>query len=225
VDRDTAVAQIISDLKHSGIESTVITDLQLAQNELELEFHPWFLLKHTNTLENDATDLFKIPLPADWLRESDEHRGLYLLDDDGNRTNLIEKDDWTAIARAQLDENVANRDGTPTHYAIVGDEIWLGPLFPTEQHLFEMHYLKKDAVLSTNIENEWLAHAPEVLKSKAALRTAAGLRDGDAAQLFLTRLEGAPQLGIKGALQILREMDEQRKTAGSNPRMRYVGVR
>lgn len=223
MDRDTAISEIIVDLKHTGIESTIITDMQLAQQELELEFHPWFLLTHTNTLQNDASDFYKIDLPSNWICESEEHLGLWMLDSSGNRQYFIEKDDLHAILRAQSEYSVNNRNGVPTHYAIVGDEIRLGPLEPSEQHTFEMWYHAKDTVLSSNVENDWLANAPEVLKSKTGLRTAAGLRDGDAAQLFLTRLEGNAQFGIKGALQILREMDEQRKTAGSNPRMRYTG--
>ncbi len=225
MDRDTAVSQIISDLKHSGIESTVITDLQLAQAELELEFHPWWLLKNDATLQNLAGTLDTITLPSDWLVESEEHRGLWRLDASGNRTDFIDKDDWQAIARSQLGLNVANRNGNPTHYAIVGSEIRLGPLFPEAQETFEIWYYAADTVLSTNVENGWLANAPEVLKSKTGLRTALGLRDTDAVAFFLARLEGDPTRRVKGAMQILREMDEQRKLAGSSPRMRYSGER
>ncbi len=50
-----------------------------------------------------------------------------------------------------------------------------------------MLYYKRDAVLTTNIENEWLKYAPWVIGGRTGFNLGHALRDTDARDFFATK--------------------------------------
>jgi len=199
----------------SGLASQCISELQQAQIELEqLSELPWFLLSTQADVTNLATALDTINLPTGFIRMYEEdHFWLYTTTQTDPWIELFEND-WKSIKEAQ-GNYTATFSGTPGHYAIVGSNIYIGPLVPTEQKTFKMRYYKKATTLSTNVENNWLANAPEVLISYAGIRVAAFHTRDEKAEAAFTR-------SLSVSLSLLNDANEQRKHSNRSYVMEYA---
>jgi len=159
MDRDTAVATIArrlgnrTDLTRLGI----VDEMQLAQTRLENEILeiPWFLLSEVSQATT-TVDEERLEIPSDFLKEHEEGT-LFLYDSSLD-------DPWVGLEKHDWDDIVAKytTTGQPKVYALVGKYFRLGPV-PDAAYEMKMIYFKHDTVLSTNIENLWLEHVPELL--------------------------------------------------------------
>lgn len=159
--RDEAVSIIKGRLARwndTVLGTHIIVELKQAQQRAEMDATlPWFLLTESSYAATVA-DEERTELPADFLREAEED-ALWVEDTDATWTQL-KKDDYAAI-RTRWTET-----GLPRRYAIVGEYLRLRPVPDTVYNL-HMIYYGKDTVLSTNIENKWLANVPELLIADA----------------------------------------------------------
>lgn len=164
-------------------DGTILTELQQTQGELEKGAAargeiPWFLKNDIfdsgSALANDATNLDRIDMPSNFLREFD---GGTLWQYDSSETNP-----WIELKKApDIESLLAARDGyssltgVSTAYVIEGSYIVLGPLYPDSVKSYRWAYYKKDTVISTSPDtaNLWLTHAPEVLMHHACINLAA----------------------------------------------------
>lgn len=179
--RDEAVTRIQNGLGFTSSASTyIISRLQEAQRELEKgKTLPKFLLQEDQTLTLvDGTST--VALPTGFIRKSENDPIRYLPTGEETPYYLVERQFASALtAYAQTDAS------GPKVYAIRKATI---EFFPTADRTYSLtwSYYKHDAVLSTNIENEWLKaeNAPEWLIGEAGYRIAFDRRDKDAMALF-----------------------------------------
>lgn len=161
MDRDTAVTILKGRLARwndTVLTNYIIAELKAAQARAELHVTlPWFLLTES-TYTTTTIDDERVELPSDFLREAEED-AFWLTDADGNEVEL-RKDDYNGIKNRWPDS------GQPRRYALVGRYFRLRPV-PDLAYTVRMIYYGKDAILTTNIENKWLEHAPEVLIAEA----------------------------------------------------------
>lgn len=175
--RDTAIEVIMARLgNRKGLEETAIREMQLAQDRLltagEL---PWFL--ETTDAPVTVAESNTIALPALYQRTTED--GLWIIDSDGNN-NKVEKIDYPALQQLWA----GNASSTLSdRYALWGTTI---VLFPTPNAVFTLtHYFySKGAILTTNIENLWLQHAPDLLIAETGIVMAQFTRDETAVNLF-----------------------------------------
>lgn len=184
--RTEAVAVIARRLGNkAGVDTQIIDELKLAQTMLEHGPElPWFLLKASSglvTVANTQT----VAVPSDFLREYDETGGLRVLDPtDSNKPKQLEKEDYQTLRNSTWLEET----GLPTHYALVGRSWYLFPK-PDAVYSLEELYYGQDNLLTTDIENDWLKEAPDLLIASAGLPIAMFLRDKDAVSLFSDMLK------------------------------------
>lgn len=181
--RDVAVQRISDGLGfwpagHSK-EATIILRMQEAQRDLERgKTLPRFLLQVDQTL-NLLAGGFSVSLPAGFLRDSDESP-IHYFDDDAFPVYLARK------YFIEVDKNFQTALGdtaAPTTYAIRGADIQFDSYADQAYTLYWSFYKAAD-LLTSNIENAWLANAPEWLIGFAGKRMAADVRDADAVSLF-----------------------------------------
>lgn len=178
--RDLAVsiaARRIGFRTDTDVTDALTAELQAVQSELEGGvqlanggvFLPWFLL--TEIASNTSTpDEPRVLVPADFLMETDEgEAALWLVDTEGKDVALS-KDAYAALHAANPDP------GQPKAYALVGQYFRLVPT-PNAIYPLKIIYYAKDQDLSTNIENQWLKYAPELLMAKAIAKVAESLKD------------------------------------------------
>lgn len=178
MDRDTAVSIIMRRLgNRSGIESQIITDMQLAQTELEQATErPWFLLNFRQALVNETSPTDAILLLDDFLTEWKD--GLLEYEDEDGNWHKLDKRDFKALN--QVD---ANNFTAPSFYGITKDRLIIVP-DPAEVLNFRWSYWAKDTVLDSNVENEWLAKVPEVLICATGIKTATFIEAAAKIQAF-----------------------------------------
>lgn len=188
--RDEAVSlmQIVLGFR-TDQSANLITALQAAQTKLESgPTKPWFLLSEKSTTTTVANER-RVALPTSFLLEHEENGLRYIpADTDEDPVRLV-KDSLD-----QLEDYYKNETGSPAGYCVDGNYIRIFPL-PDDAYTLEMYYYKKAAVLSSNIENVWLANAAYYLMGEAGLIVAAALRDKTAIQEFTRwRNEGSALL-------------------------------
>jgi len=180
--RDAAVALIQEQLGfRSDLELNIITHLQLAQLQLEkAPTKPWFLFSADVTLTTVA-DTESVAIPTDFISESDMCVLRYVpADSDGIEDEVDLRKDIYAVLRKTFREV---ESGPPQAYAVVGEFFRFFPL-PDDAYSVHLIHYKKDALLTTNIENQWLEHAPKLLMGVAGKELAAALRDSAAMATF-----------------------------------------
>lgn len=182
--RAVAVAQIQRLLgMRSDLEAEIILELQNAQVDLESEpTLPWFLVSEVSSTTTTA-DEGRVPLPTDFIREAEEEDGggLYWFD-----STADEDEQWRQLEKATLNEIRAayqSSTGEPEAYAIDDEYFRLGPI-PDDTYTLKMVFYQKDDTLNTNIENKWLAKAPELIVGVAGRKIAEAIRDAGALQIF-----------------------------------------
>lgn len=185
--RSAAVALIADRLgQRTGLEAKIITELQMAQMQLEgTEPLPWFL-KQTATLTTTAA-VATVALPDDFIREFEDaaQRGtLWVPNDEGTGYKAMLKDSFQHLMGQDPES------GKPTHYALLGSMAYLFPT-PDAAYALSLYYYANDLKLDSDIKNGWLAYAPDLLVAWAGFNIARFLRDLQAVDLFRADIAGA----------------------------------
>jgi hypothetical protein len=183
--RDEAVAIIQEQLGfRSDLSTNIITNLKLAQTTLEAgPTKPWFLIEEDSYIRTTA-DEPRLPIPSDFLSETDQALLRYVPDDLTDGEVRLIKDDYDVLEKNYLDSLTGTIEtGTPEAYALLGDYFRIFPT-PDDDYLIRQIYYAQDTVLDTNVENGWLKYFPYLLIGKAGGQIAAALRDSTAASTF-----------------------------------------
>lgn len=202
--RDEAVSLMAIQLGFRTDQATnLVTVLKAAQVTLErAPTKPWFLLSeraYINTVANEP----RVKLPTTFLLEHEEN-GLTYIPTGEDPVPLVKEtlDQLKVIYKAN--------EGAPEAYALDGNYFRLFPI-PDAAYVIEMYFYQMDAVLDTNIENQWLKYAPLYLMGEAGMLLSSGLRDKAATDTFMRwRNEGARLLEID---------NEARKHTNTSPQM------
>lgn len=191
MDRDTAVLRINRGLGFlapgHGQTNDVIQCLQEAQRDLERgKTLPKFLLLEDQPLLL-AVGEHEVPLPEDFLR-ADDNNPLYYVADDSHLAHYLQqyryyRDAVHAVASQQRPDQPMQTTDAPWLYVIRKDVIDF-ITFADRSYDLVWNYYRRDAVLTTNIENLWLANAAEWLIGEAGIRMAADKRDKGGIELF-----------------------------------------
>jgi len=208
--RDEAIIRIRRYLGfRTDLQTEIIDALRDAQVELEeAEFLPWFLLVEVASISTTA-DEERVPVPSDFIRESEE-TALWYYDAAADADAR-----WVELKKADIDtlRNVyQDETGVPKAYAL--DQLYFR-IKPTPDAVYTLKlgsYFAQDTVLSTNVENNWLKHVPNLMIGKAGMLVAAPVRDANAyGQFQKMESEGMATL-IKQ--NTAREMANRRLTMG-----------
>ena len=200
MDRDTARTRIQQALAfRTDKEAEIISALQDAQVVLEREaVLPWFLQSEVSSITTVIGEE-RIPIPSDFLREWEEDPLWYFVAGTGG-----DDDAWTELAKEDLAflRKAYPGSGAPIAYAL---DVKYFRIFPTPDAVYplKMVYYKADAVLSSNVENQWLKYFPYLMIGEAGRLFAPALRDKDATTQF-TRwaAEGRAQMLVENEARI-----------------------
>jgi hypothetical protein len=188
--RDEAIVLLKGRLTRSAdtaLDASILLEMRFAQEQIleKLATLPWFLISDELALVTVAsTPTVAVPTNVgavtgrDFLREI-EDEPLQIQDTvDGTWSPLV-KDDLGAIRTEFGDE-----PSTPKKYALVNNNYVLRPIPDAVYNLKTRVYLR-DPRLTTNIENNWLLHAADLLIAETGILIADNyLRDSAAAALF-----------------------------------------
>lgn len=184
--RDSAVSLIAARCgNRTDLDVRIVAELQYAQEVLEQrEFLPWFLLTES------SSPAFTVEVPSTALTgytgfireaENDEMGEAFVIDPD---TAV-----WTKLKKAPLSEllyannSVDAETGLPTRYALTKTDLYISPK-PDKAYTVRFRYYATDTVLSSNIENQWLKYAPDLLIGMAGAAVALYTGNVDAAGYF-----------------------------------------
>ena len=199
--RDTVVQLIQGRLNRTGMETTIISEMQFVQ-EFLLEgtgaFTPWFLASEMANVDAPLGEE-RVLLPTDFLGEIEE-QSLWRYDAT-NVTCPYTELHKTAYDRIILKYEIA---GTPQEYAIVDNYILLRPI-PDTVYNIRMRYYAKDVTLTSNIENKWLKYAADWVMAETGRILAGDYIRNDA-------LEAKFQLEANTARQRVWTRHEARQT-------------
>ena len=179
--RDEAVVEMQNILGYTAIQvEPCQRGLLNAQQRLEAgPIRPWFL-KEDRAYTSCTPGEQRILLPTDFLEE-DEDSALWYHPTDGTQDQEIVKDDLDFLIKNQatiagLDEDDAPIQGIPKFYALSANYFRLFPT-PDAAYTIRMIYFKKDTILDSNIQNNWLKYAPWLLIGEAGLPLSVSSRD------------------------------------------------
>ena len=180
--RSEAIARVHLHLGfRSNLDTEIIDALQDAQVTLEEdEFLPWFLLVEVASISTVA-DEERVPTPADFIRESEE-TALWFYDaaaDEDERWNELEKADIDTLRNVYQDKT-----GEPEAYALDQRYFRIKPIPDAIYTLKLGSYYAQDTVLSSDVENNWLKHVPDLMIGRAGMKLASASRDQVAYQEF-----------------------------------------
>lgn len=184
MDRNSAVTRINAGLgfmeSGNAMESHIIDRLQEAQRDLEKgKTLPKFLILEDQTLslvEGSHT----VALPSDFLRVDDEVP-IHYTPEDSDIPVFLEKKMYADAVLGQLSSSDDAR--APSVYVVRQSTLDFIVEADTDYTLTWNYYAAAE-VLSTNVENLWLLHAPEWLIGEAGYRMAFDARDKDAMAMF-----------------------------------------
>lgn len=180
--RDEAVARIQDGLGFAERQSDkIILRLQEAQRDLEQgKTLPKFLLRENQELTT-ALLANEIALPSDYLRFSDDYTPFYF--SSGFKVNKLKvyKDFYGTFDRSWN----GLRATPPAIFTIRNNVINL--INPADGvYTIFWEYYGKAALLTSNIENDWLENASDWLIGLAGERMARDVRDKDGMAIFST---------------------------------------
>jgi hypothetical protein len=213
--RSEAVAEVQMGLGFTTAKTTeIILALKNAQVNLELRpFLPWFL-KSVETDIATVANTSTVAVPTGFIREfeGDAFYRYVAADDATDEDEDISiYPGWKPLAKG-LDEDF-HKDypgtGVPKAYSVDATNFRLYPT-PDAVYALKIIYYKQAAILATDVENDWLKYAPDLLIGEAGQRLAAGLRDAGAKNYFL-------ELAAKGSAQL-----QQGGEAREHANQRYV---
>lgn len=175
--RNEAVAILkarLGNYTQDSLDTIIINELKLTQIELEeREWLPWFLLSEEAETQTTAGD-WRVPVPGDFLMEW-ETGSLWYYDSSvasgSDPYKDLVKDDWEVIRN---DEDYLT-PGKPKAYDLVGDYFNLAPT-PDATYTLKMVYYKEDTKLDSDVENDWLKHAPSLMIAITGARIAGYVR-------------------------------------------------
>lgn len=188
MNRDAAVLRIREGLGFftgTSRDDAIVAALQAGQRELEKgKSLPKFLLLEDQTLTL-LSGASTVALPTGFIRTFEDEKPHFLPED--STINLF------LLRRLYIDANLAYgrfesgavtvTSGSPKVYVIRKSVIDF--IQPADQNYsITWSYFKKADLLTTNIENAWLANEPDWLIGEAGVRVAAAMRDTDAVSLF-----------------------------------------
>ena len=178
--RSEAVAIVKQVLGYrTNLDATIESNMRLQQTKLELmPTKPWFLLSEISYKVTVAEEP-RVPLPLNFLDEYEEGCLWYMPDDTTKPDVPLTKDGYDVLVKNYLEEV----PGPPEAYALTGNYFRLFPL-PDSTYTIKMLYYKRDAILASDTENQWLKWVPELLIGKTGALTAASLRDFEAVKIF-----------------------------------------
>lgn len=181
--------EIKSVLGNPSNKDTLIQNSIIRTVEGKLEkraFLPWFLISEFNSA-NATVGEERLQVPTDFLREVEEEGTLWIVEDDGELTQL-HKEGSQGVRAAKY----YTGSGKPVVYGLVNDYFRLFPT-PDDTYEFKLTYYKEDAAItfSPDIETAWLKHAPYLVMAHAGLRVAKQSRDPNAITIFKDMLQEA----------------------------------
>lgn len=132
-------------------ELALLQDIKLEQNP----WLPWFLITEiaeTTTTANEE----RIAVPDDFLAEVEEDC-LWLYD---TTQDVV----WYPLKKMDHDDlrRKYPEPGRPKAYALINQYFVLGPV-PDEEFTIKMKYYAQDVSPTTNIQNQWLKYAADVV--------------------------------------------------------------
>ena len=179
MDRDAAVARVHVGLGfRTDMTDQIVLHLQEEQRDLERgKTLPSFMLLEGQTL-NLLEGTRTVAIPADFLRRSNEQMYFYPPTGDG-RSRYIPWREYAAARTAYESYEAAG----PVVAALRTSTI---EFFPTADRDYPItwDYYQKGIILTSNVENLWLQHAPELLIGGAGLRLSRDLRNQAGEKLF-----------------------------------------
>ena len=176
-------------------DAAIIAALQAAQRDLELgKTLPNWLLAFDVAVPVTANTA-AITMPTGFLRFHEEY-DLYYVNSDGYSITLPRKNPEEAV-EAYPELTAVDIGGYPR--VVVLESKTRGRLIPTPTVSFtaRLTYYKSADPLTSDIENAWLANAPNYLIGMAGMAVAGDLRDAGALQRFTTmaKLGGQGYMG------------------------------
>jgi len=198
--RSAAVSKVQQGLSFRRTNETEIIDaLQTAQRDLEMgKTLPWFLLSEDQTMSGTASVAYVTP-PTGWITLDDDAAVKYY-DSSGNYVRRLEKGSFDQLEEVWKGSSIT----TPYAYALRKSTIHVFPT-PTAAFTLKASFYVADTVLSSNVENAWLANAPDLLIAEAGLLMAADLNDEVAGKKFIA-LQARAASALH-AQNIARQMD------------------
>lgn len=184
-------------------DSAIIAALKEAQRILELgQTLPNFLLEFDTPIAVTANSNV-ITLPTGFIRLHDDYDLYYINSDNANvflpRRHYTEAYQAN-VASGEADDSAVidtTNNGYPKVVALLNkSEAVLVPT-PTISFTAYLTYYKAAVVLDSDVENAWLARAPDVLIGMAGMTVAGNLRDKDALSEF-TRRAGMGKKSLMG---------------------------
>jgi hypothetical protein len=194
--RDTAVLRINRGLGFlpagHGQTNDILQCLEEAQRDLEKgKTLPRFLLLEDQPLVL-ATGEHTVDLPDDFLRP-DDNNPIFYIHEDSNLPHYLTpyrsyKDIVLAVLNSQRPDQPAIGTDAPRAYIIRQSVIDFITSTNSTYNL-TWNYYRTGGTLSTNVENLWLANAPEWLIGEAGRRMAIDKRDKGAVDLFTDMMQ------------------------------------
>lgn len=177
--RDIAIARVQQGL---GFTSTLFDSIALRMQEEQRDLErgktlPRFLLAEDETLSLVAGDT-DVALPENFLRRSEF--ALRYTPTSETKSKIIPWKRFDEAYEAILEDSDA---AGPKVAILRNDSIRFLPEADTN-YTITWTYYQKDDLLDANIENLWLANAPELIIGGAGLRIAKDKRDANAIALF-----------------------------------------
>ena len=177
--RTEAVARVAEGVGfRTDLDARIISYLQEAQRDLERgKTLPRFLLLEDQTLSL-ASGAQNVTLPTGFLREDDNALPRYT--PTGATVPYI-------VKKRGMNEAIEAYGGAtasgPKIYVLRNSTL---RFYPTSDRAYTLtwNYYKAAVTLNNDVENLWLANAPEWLIGEAGVRLAQSLRDQDAAAIF-----------------------------------------
>lgn len=147
----------------SDLSADINSGFQLEQIELEKRRPlPWFLESERSSIFTSSGEE-RVPVPSDFLAEVEDD-ALWYIDAEGNETVLDKM--FADEARVLYPD-----PGEPIAYNLQGNYFRLFPT-PDDAYQLKLVYYQKGDVLSTDVENVWLLHEPNLLIARVGLRVA-----------------------------------------------------
>jgi hypothetical protein len=184
----------------------IVDALRDAQVNLEQEpVLPWFL-KTEVTSQSTTDGEERVVIPPNFLRENDEDALWYF-----NASATDPANEWTPLAKDELEILRETHPGSGSPLAYHLDDLYFR-IFPTPDaaYLLKIIHYKEAAVLTSNIENDWLKYFPYLMIGEAGRLIAPGFRDAQGKATF-------DEWAIQGRERMLRAV-EAREHAGQ----RYI---
>lgn len=194
----------------ADLDDAIIEALQEAQRELEKgRTLPYFLIVRQVSLSL-TTPWTYLNLPERFLREVEDEPIFWLDTSDGDSR-------YTPLRKARYDQtrayiqsvalDLSDEDqDTPLYYALLPTQIAIFPT-PTSDKTFFWTYFKGAELLTTDVENSWLANYPDLLIGRAVELVGEDTGNAQAVQK-------GQKLFARWA-EIMRNVEAERELAGA----------